>query len=548
MLLPLAQRSSPQDAHAWRLLLPPVAASPAAAAHQAAAAWSVVQTTYSGEHPLQQLDVHHHHHHHPHHPHRGSVSHGGQVGHGRVDASWRSAVHRACAAVLRRARAVFLPHGYPHSVPAGGAYRRFAAWQAVKYAAGTASSIVATQALLRAIGVGAAAAVPLSASVQWVLKDGLGQLGGVLYAMAVGSRFDADPKRQHMRATAALQAATLLETLTPALPSLFLPIAAAANMAKNMAWIAVSATRAQMNRSFAVRENLGDITGKATSQTIAASLVGTALGVSLSAAVAAVAATDSALASVATTLAVLPLSALALIADWFACRAVTLRTLNEQRAERIWSAVCSSPAWPALVGAVARRGADAAEVDRCAALVVAAVPSPTAVSHMETFIRRFSADSPSTGTVLGEPSVFAEGTARALRAGHGVAAAGVSPQVAWVLAAVSCRVHEQQLLQPSGAACQYVVVAGQRDAVSNGSGVASSAVAWWTVRRSAEASGHTGRAAVRASFHARVLAGALAASDASEAVADVERSAAAIVAAIWPRLEASLLVRKAGRV
>lgn len=66
------------------------------------------------------------------------------------------------------------------------------------------------QALLYAVGVGAGS-VPLAAAINWILKDGLGQLGGVVYGAKYGDSFDVDPKRHRLLSTAALQAATLLE-------------------------------------------------------------------------------------------------------------------------------------------------------------------------------------------------------------------------------------------------------------------------------------------------------------------------------------------------
>lgn len=72
------------------------------------------------------------------------------------------------------------------------------------------------------------------------------------------------------------------QVLTPAVPHLFLLLASVSNIGKNISWLASSATRAQMHNSFALRGNLGDITAKITSQSIAASLVGTALGILVS--------------------------------------------------------------------------------------------------------------------------------------------------------------------------------------------------------------------------------------------------------------------------
>ena len=35
----------------------------------------------------------------------------------------------------------------------------------------------------------------MAAALNWVIKDGMGQLGGVLFASFINTRFDADPKR-----------------------------------------------------------------------------------------------------------------------------------------------------------------------------------------------------------------------------------------------------------------------------------------------------------------------------------------------------------------
>ena len=43
------------------------------------------------------------------------------------------------------------------------------------------------------MGLGAGA-IPLAATLNWVLKDGLGQLGGIAFSSLVNTRFDANPK------------------------------------------------------------------------------------------------------------------------------------------------------------------------------------------------------------------------------------------------------------------------------------------------------------------------------------------------------------------
>jgi hypothetical protein len=58
---------------------------------------------------------------------------------------------------------------------------------------------------------------------------------------------------------------------------------------KNITWIAASTTRASIHKSMCRQENLADVTGKAVSQSIAASLLGTALGIGVSSSLAVIA-------------------------------------------------------------------------------------------------------------------------------------------------------------------------------------------------------------------------------------------------------------------
>lgn len=46
---------------------------------------------------------------------------------------------------------------------------------------------------LFAMGLGAGS-IPLAATLNWVIKDGLGQLGGIAFSGLVNTRFDANPK------------------------------------------------------------------------------------------------------------------------------------------------------------------------------------------------------------------------------------------------------------------------------------------------------------------------------------------------------------------
>mmetsp|Transcript_13426 Transcript_13426/g.15594 ORF Transcript_13426/g.15594 Transcript_13426/m.15594 type:complete len:541 (-) Transcript_13426:169-1791(-) len=172
-----------------------------------------------------------------------------------------------------------LPKHYETSV--GKTYVEYAKWSMLASVFGTVSGVLSMQALLFAIGLGAGA-IPMAAAMNWIVKDGLGQFGGMLCASFINQRFDAEPRRWRFLAACILDASVLIEVVTPVFPQFFLPIASVANIGKNIGWISASASRAGIHRSFMREENLADLTGKAGSQTIFSSVVGTALGVIIS--------------------------------------------------------------------------------------------------------------------------------------------------------------------------------------------------------------------------------------------------------------------------
>lgn len=182
----------------------------------------------------------------------------------------------------------FLPARYPESVAPG--YARFAGCCFCASVAGSAGMVLSTQTLLLAVGVvgstGGKASI-MAGALNWVLKDGIGQLGGVWFAsrmsQAGSAKFDADPKRWRMVAAMSLDAATLLEIMSPLVPSIWvLPIASIANIGKNIGFLTASASRAALHQSLAIRGNLADVTAKSGSQSMAAGLVGTTIGIGLS--------------------------------------------------------------------------------------------------------------------------------------------------------------------------------------------------------------------------------------------------------------------------
>jgi hypothetical protein len=78
-----------------------------------------------------------------------------------------------------------------------------------------------------------------------------------------------------MLASISMDLASFIELLTPFFPGYFLPLASVANVGKNISFLAASASRAAIHKTFAVHENLADITAKTGSQCILGSMLGT---------------------------------------------------------------------------------------------------------------------------------------------------------------------------------------------------------------------------------------------------------------------------------
>ncbi|KAL7581594.1 hypothetical protein ACA910_022151 [Epithemia clementina (nom. ined.)] len=212
--------------------------------------------------------------------------------------SSRGFIGRASSVFQRNVLVHFLPARFPTSVASG--YSNFALYSFGASVAGSAAMVLSTQTLLLAVGVVGSqqSASIMAGALNWVLKDGMGQLGGVLFASQMGKmrRFDSNPKQWRVASAVFLDAANLMEITAPLLlANLVLPVACVANVLKNIGFLTASASRAALHQSLATPPSstsrgvvvvgsgsLADVTAKAGTQAMAGGLVGTALGIGLS--------------------------------------------------------------------------------------------------------------------------------------------------------------------------------------------------------------------------------------------------------------------------
>ncbi|RVX08709.1 Protein root UVB sensitive 4 [Vitis vinifera] len=124
------------------------------------------------------------------------------------------------------------------------------------------------EAMFRAIGIGYSRSLPSAAALNWVLKDGLGRLCRCIYTASLASAFDTNLKRVRFSTSVLFSLSIGVELLTPAFPNYFLLLATIANIAKQVTVACYLATGSAVHRSFAIADNLGEVSAKAQIQMV----------------------------------------------------------------------------------------------------------------------------------------------------------------------------------------------------------------------------------------------------------------------------------------
>ncbi|KAG8368929.1 hypothetical protein BUALT_Bualt15G0097500 [Buddleja alternifolia] len=156
-------------------------------------------------------------------------------------------------------RSYVVPEGFPDSVTPS--YVPYMTWRALKHFFGGAMGVFTTQALLSSLGVSRNRSAPGAVAINWILKDGAGRVGKMLFARQ-GKKFDYDLKQLRFSGDLLMELGAGVELGTAAFPQLFLPLACAANLAKNVAAVTSTSTRTPIYKAFAKGENIGDVTAK----------------------------------------------------------------------------------------------------------------------------------------------------------------------------------------------------------------------------------------------------------------------------------------------
>ncbi|KAK4347846.1 hypothetical protein RND71_034185 [Anisodus tanguticus] len=177
-----------------------------------------------------------------------------------------------CVSAIRN---FFLPREVSHN------YLEYVKWRFVHRVSSSALQVLATQAMLRAIGIGNSRSLPSAAALNWVLKDGLGRLSRCIYTASLASSFDTNLKRVRFWTSVLFSLSIGVELLTPVFPQYFLILASIANIAKQISLACYLATSTAVHRSFAIADNLGEVSAKEQIQTVCFDNLGLMLAAAL---------------------------------------------------------------------------------------------------------------------------------------------------------------------------------------------------------------------------------------------------------------------------
>lgn len=231
---------------------------------------------------------------------------------------------------------LMLPEGFPHSVTSD--YLDYTLWRGVQGVASQISGVLATQALLYAVGLGKGA-IPTAAAVNWVLKDGIGYLSKILLSK-YGRHFDVHPKGWRLFADLLENAAYGLEILTPAFPHQFLLIGAVAGAGRSAAALIQASTRSCFYAGFAAQRNFAEVIAKGEAQGMVSKSIGIMLGIALANCIGSSAPLSFASFTVVT--------AVHMFCNLKSYQSIQLRTLNPYRASLVFSEYLLSGQVPSI--------------------------------------------------------------------------------------------------------------------------------------------------------------------------------------------------------
>ncbi|KAF2166850.1 hypothetical protein M409DRAFT_22903 [Zasmidium cellare ATCC 36951] len=221
---------------------------------------------------------------------------------------------------------VFLPVGYPHSVTHD--YLEYQIYDSLQAFSSSIASLLSSRAVLSSVGVGDADASPTAALLLSIFQESIGRLATILFAHRLGMSFEPECKMYRLLADILNDTGFILDMISPVFPKpIRVVILSFSSVLRSLCGVAAGSAKASLSAHFAKWGNLGELNAKDSSQETVISLLGMWAGSLVVSWITSQTATWTAL---------ILLLSIHLETNRRAVRAVSMRTLNRQRATLVY--------------------------------------------------------------------------------------------------------------------------------------------------------------------------------------------------------------------
>lgn len=207
-------------------------------------------------------------------------------------------------------------------------YIRYQIYDSLQAFSSSIASLLSSRAVLSSVGVGDADASPTAALLLSIFQESIGRLATILFAHRLGMSFEPECKMYRLLADILNDTGFILDMISPVFPKpIRVVVLSFSSVLRSLCGVAAGSAKASLSAHFAKWGNLGELNAKDSSQETVISLLGMWAGSLVVSWITSQTATWTAL---------ILLLSIHLETNRRAVRAVSMRTLNRQRATLVY--------------------------------------------------------------------------------------------------------------------------------------------------------------------------------------------------------------------
>lgn len=167
----------------------------------------------------------------------------------------------------------FLPINYPESVPKE--YTKYQMFNLIQDLCSYLRSLMATQSVLKGLGVGRNDITALQATVNWIYRDGAAMIGGLIFTSIASGNFGQNIKSYRLFADIINNIGITLDMIAPYFEKHFLLLVCVGNIARALCGVAAGAVSSSIFEHWGSQNNnIPDVCSKNNAQHTLISLLG----------------------------------------------------------------------------------------------------------------------------------------------------------------------------------------------------------------------------------------------------------------------------------